>query len=58
MSQSDGSEFLPVGEAASLLGIAVETLRRWERDGRIEAIRTPRGHRRFRRSDVEALLAA
>ncbi|ORA83316.1 helix-turn-helix domain-containing protein [Mycobacterium malmoense] len=52
-----GSEFLAVGEAAGLVGVSVDTLRRWERNGRIIALRTPTGHRRFRRADIEALLA-
>jgi excisionase family DNA binding protein len=43
-------------EAADLMGVSVDTLRRWERAGRITAVRTPTGHRRFKRSDVEALL--
>ncbi|AMS03118.1 excisionase and transcriptional regulator [Gordonia phage Obliviate] len=47
---------LSVGEAAGLIGISVDTLKRWERAGRISSTRTPTGHRRFRRSDVEALL--
>lgn len=45
-----------MGEAASLLGISTDTMRRWEKAGRITADRTPTGHRRFRRADVEALL--
>ncbi|MCV7052032.1 MerR family DNA-binding transcriptional regulator [Mycobacterium heidelbergense] len=52
-----GSELLAVGAAAGLVGVSVDTLRRWERNGRIIALRTPTGHRRFRRADIEALLA-
>lgn len=51
-------ELLPVGTAASLIGISADTLKRWERDGRIRSTRTPTGHRRFRRGDVEALLTS
>lgn len=47
---------LSVGEAAALAGVHADTLKRWERAGRITSLRTPTGHRRFRRSDVEALL--
>jgi excisionase family DNA binding protein len=50
------SEYLAVGEAAALVGVSVDTLRRWERAGQIKAVRTPTGQRRFKRSDVEALL--
>lgn len=47
---------LPIGEAARILGVHVETLRRWESAGHIESVRTPGGQRRFRRADVETLL--
>lgn len=46
---------IPIGEAARLLGVHVDTLRRWESGGAIAAVRTPGGQRRFRRSDVDAL---
>lgn len=46
---------LQVGEAANLLGVHPDTLKRWERAGHIAAQRTPTGHRRFRRADVDAL---
>jgi excisionase family DNA binding protein len=49
---------IPIGEVAKLLGVTVGTVRRWNKDGRLSAVRTPTGHRRFRRSDVEALLQA
>lgn len=48
---------LPIGEAARILGVHVETLRRWEAAGHIESVRTLGGQRRFRRADVETLLA-
>ncbi|MBN9374602.1 MAG: helix-turn-helix domain-containing protein [Cellulomonas sp.] len=54
---ADHDELLSVGEAAELLAVHPDTLKRWERAGRIEALRTPTGHRRFRRRDVEHLLA-
>ncbi len=49
-------ELLPVGQASALVGVSTDTLKRWERAGRIRAERTPTGHRRFRRSEVERLL--
>lgn len=48
-------ELLSTGEAAETLQVSVQTIRRWERDGHLTAIRTPGDHRRFRRSEVEAL---
>ncbi|MCV7230720.1 MerR family DNA-binding transcriptional regulator [Mycolicibacterium komossense] len=55
---SSGGDRLSVGEAASLLGVSADTLRRWEKAGRITSLRTPVGHRRYNRADVEALLTA
>lgn len=46
-----------IGEAAEMLGVSVETLRRWERSGRIGARRTAGGQRVVRLEDVRQLLA-
>ena len=51
-------DHLPVSAAAALIGVSADTLRRWEKAGRIASLRTPTGHRRFRRTDVEQLLQA
>ena len=43
--------------AAKLIGVHRDTLKRYEdRDQLITSVRTPYGHRRYRRADVEALL--
>lgn len=49
-------DLLASGEAAKLIGVSRDTLKRWEKKGRISSRRTPEGHRRYRRGDVEALL--
>jgi excisionase family DNA binding protein len=49
-------ELLTPYEAARRLGVAVESLRRWERQGRITSQRTLGGHRRYH-PDVIAALA-
>lgn len=36
-----------IGTAAKHLGVSQETLRRWEKSGKILVSRTPKGHRRF-----------
>jgi excisionase family DNA binding protein len=48
-------DLLHIGKAASLLGVCSDTLRAWEREGKISSIRTHGGHRRYRLSDIEAL---
>ena len=48
---------LTPGEAASLLGIHINTMRRWSDKGVIRAYRVSRrGDRRFRREDIDAFL--
>ncbi|HMK93191.1 MAG TPA: helix-turn-helix domain-containing protein, partial [Thermoleophilia bacterium] len=58
-SQTHSTErrWLRLGPAAELLGVSVNTLRRWSDGGKIECYRSAGGHRRFRRSDIEAILA-
>jgi len=46
-----------IGEAARLLGVRVETLRRWEQDGKLSVERTPGGQRVVAASEVARLLA-
>ena len=48
---------LRIGEAAELLGVGVDTLRRWEADGRLETVRTEGGQRLVAISEVSRLLA-
>ena len=51
-------EVLAPGAAAAQLGISIETLRRWEKAGKIAAFRTPGGQRRFDRAEIDRLRAA
>ena len=50
-------ELIAPAEACVMLGVTDQTLRRWVDLGHLAAVRTPGGHRRYRRSDVEALTA-
>lgn len=52
----ENDDLLRPGEVASMLGVSTKTLIRWSDDGKIPYIRTLGGHRRFRRSVVEAVL--
>lgn len=45
-------------EAAQRFGVVPATLRKWTYDGKLEPIRTPGGHLRFRKADVDSLLEA
>ncbi|MEM7580264.1 MAG: IS607 family transposase [Cyanobacteria bacterium P01_A01_bin.80] len=46
------SKLYSIGEAAELLGVSIDTLRNWEKEGRIQSVRTSGGHRRFRAIDL------
>jgi excisionase family DNA binding protein len=50
------SEWLTLGRAAEYLGVAQSTIRKWCDAGRVPAFTTPGGHRRFRKSDLDAFL--
>jgi excisionase family DNA binding protein len=47
---------ISLGKAAAILGVHRDTLRDWDTKGLVEAVRTPGGHRRYRASDIDALL--
>ena len=50
------SDTYRIGEAAAALSVRVETLRRWERDGKLSTTRTEGGQRVVRASEVARLL--
>jgi excisionase family DNA binding protein len=43
-------------QTAKLLNVWPNTLRRWEKEGRLKPLRTPGGHRRYKESQVLALI--
>jgi len=49
------SSDLTLGEAAREIGVSVDTLRRWERSGKVRAVRDERNRRRIPRREVERL---
>jgi molybdopterin-binding protein len=51
------SQPVRVGQAAEMLGVGVETLRRWESEGRLTMIRSPGGQRLVPLEEVTRLLA-
>jgi excisionase family DNA binding protein len=46
------SRYVSIGEASKALGVSVQTLRRWDEEGKLKAERTPAGHRRYLSSEV------
>jgi excisionase family DNA binding protein len=51
-------ELLPIGQVAELLGVSIDTLRRWDDSGRFRpTTQSPGGHRLYSRRDVEIYLS-
>lgn len=49
------SEHLELGEAAAKLGVSVDTLRRWDKAGKLETVRDERNRRLVPLSEIERL---
>ena len=47
---------VPISEAAKLLGVSIQTLRRWDISGKLSSIRRPGGHRYYNLRDIENYL--
>ncbi len=47
-------DYFRISDAAEYVGVSAQTLRRWEKEGRIEAVRHPgNSYRYYRRADLE-----
>lgn len=53
-----GGESIGIGEAAKMLGVSTDTLRRWDRAGRLRTTRDERNRRRVPVSEIERLRKA
>ena len=49
-------QFVSIGKAAKMLGMSIEGLRKWEREGRLIPRRTLTNHRRYRVADLQTLM--
>ncbi|MFB9833806.1 helix-turn-helix domain-containing protein [Actinoallomurus acaciae] len=50
-------DLLKPREVAELFGVRTTTIARWAREGKLTALRTPGGHRRYSRADIRRLVA-
>ncbi|MEK7655570.1 MAG: helix-turn-helix domain-containing protein [Patescibacteria group bacterium] len=46
-------ELVSIGEAAKILGVAIQTLRRWDQEGKLVARKTTGGQRRYSRPELK-----
>jgi excisionase family DNA binding protein len=52
-------EFEPLltpGQVAAIFSVDVRTVGRWAKDGKLTPVPTPGGHRRYKETEVRALL--
>jgi len=52
-----GDRTIRIGQAAELLGVGVETIRRWDEDGQLRTMRSAGGQRLVPLAEVSRLLA-
>jgi excisionase family DNA binding protein len=57
MSLADAEPLLTPAEVATLFRVDPKTVTRWAKAGRLTSIRTLGGHRRYKETEVRALLA-
>lgn len=56
-TKNELQKLLTIRQAAEVLNVHVETLRRWDRSGRLKAIRVNnRGDRRYKPEDLEKMV--
>ncbi len=58
MGTRDDEELLTPAEVAALFRVDPKTVTRWARAGKLDPVRTLGGHRRYRKSQIDALLGA
>jgi excisionase family DNA binding protein len=56
--KAGAEEFLTPAQAAAILHVSPQTISRWAKEGRIGAIVTLGGHRRFRAEEIRAIAGA
>lgn len=51
------NNLLTIGQTAKLLGVSIDTLRRWDKSGKFSSVRiSPGGNRYYRKSDVDLFI--
>jgi len=51
-----GPEYISTKEARILLGVSIDTLRSWDKQGKVNTIRTPSGYRKYSKQDIYNIL--
>lgn len=57
MAQLNLKDYLTIKEAAEFIGVSTATLRRWDKAGKLKAIKNPmNNYRLYRKDELEAFL--
>lgn len=57
MNIANNKDVVAIGEAARLLGISQDTLRRWDKSGKLPSVKSVGGHRLYSRFQIELYLS-
>ncbi len=52
----EAEEFLPIGKVAKLLGVTPQTIRRWQKDRKIQETRSPTNRRLYSVREVKRIM--
>lgn len=55
MDNQPNLNLLSIGQASEYLGVSIDTLRRWEKKGKISSYRSPGGHRYFKKDELDMM---
>ena len=50
------SEYVSVGKASKILGVCIQTVRKWVDEGKLKSFITPTKHRRVSLEDIKRLM--
>jgi len=51
------AEWMSIGEAAKHIGVSRDTLRRWEKKGKLKAVRSPTNRRYYTKKQLDELMS-
>ena len=54
--ETSSTSIITSSETGKLLNVSKQTLQRWDNNGKLIAVRTEGGHRRYKLSDIEKIL--
>ncbi len=54
---SNNQKMLPIGKASRYLGISRDTLRRWEKRGKLKPLRSPTDRRYYTKEQLDAVMS-